>query len=207
MYKFILYTELDWPAVICHSNPLTDNRHKGLMQLGSTHEQHLRRLAELRKFCHFFQSIQSLLWNKEFIIDVSFGKTVHRKHLLPGAHFSLPRDPTFHKNFKEISSGFKFSQISFFTKKCSEFFSFNLLILKFWFMSFTAFFHYWLRPKNNTLVSGNAGDEKNLHPGGHKFIFLNRFSGVLLFSSLVSFALFDSCFCRCCYCLFVVFWT
>ena len=108
---------------------------------------------------------------------------------------------------EEISSGFKFSQISFFTKKCSEFFSFNLLILKFWFMSFTAFFHYWLRPKNNTLVSGNAGDEKNLHPGGHKFIFLNRFSGVLLFSSLVSFALFDSCFCRCCYCLFVVFWT
>ena len=25
--------------------------------------------------------------------------------------------------------------------------------------------------KKNTLVSGNAGDEKNLHPGGRKFIF------------------------------------
>ena len=24
--------------------------------------------------------------------------------------------------------------------------------------------------KKNTLVSGNAGDEKNLHPGGRKFI-------------------------------------
>ena len=27
--------------------------------------------------------------------------------------------------------------------------------------------------KNNTLVFGNASDEKNLHPGGFKFIFLN----------------------------------
>ena len=27
------------------------------------------------------------------------------------------------------------------------------------------------RPKTNTLVSGNTGDEKNLHPGGRKFIF------------------------------------
>ena len=25
--------------------------------------------------------------------------------------------------------------------------------------------------KNKTLVSGNAGDEKNLHPGGHKKVF------------------------------------
>ena len=25
--------------------------------------------------------------------------------------------------------------------------------------------------KKNTLVSGNAGDEKNLHPGDRKFIF------------------------------------
>ena len=25
--------------------------------------------------------------------------------------------------------------------------------------------------KNNTLVSGNAGDQKFLHPGGRKFIF------------------------------------
>ena len=25
--------------------------------------------------------------------------------------------------------------------------------------------------KNNTLVSGSAGDEKNLHSGGRKFIF------------------------------------
>ena len=32
--------------------------------------------------------------------------------------------------------------------------------------------------------------EKNLHLGSHKFIFLNRFSGDILFSSLVSFAFF-----------------
>ena len=25
--------------------------------------------------------------------------------------------------------------------------------------------------KKNTLVSGNPGDEKNLHPGGRKFIY------------------------------------
>ena len=42
--------------------------------------------------------------------------------------------------------------------------------------------------KNNTLVSGNAGDKKNLHPGGHKFGFLSRFSGDIIFSSLVYFA-------------------
>ena len=28
----------------------------------------------------------------------------------------------------------------------------------------------------NTLVSRNAGYEKNLHPGGRKFIFLNQFN-------------------------------
>ena len=28
--------------------------------------------------------------------------------------------------------------------------------------------------KQNSLVSGNAGDEKNLHPAGHKFIFLTN---------------------------------
>ena len=53
--------------------------------------------------------------------------------------------------------------------------------------------------KENTLVSGNVGDVKNLHPSGHKFIFLNRFSGDILFSFLVSFAFFDYCF----FCLFV----
>ena len=47
--------------------------------------------------------------------------------------------------------------------------------------------------KNNTLVSGNVVDEKNLHPGGRKF-FLNRFSRDILFSSLISFAFFGSCF-------------
>ena len=30
--------------------------------------------------------------------------------------------------------------------------------------------------KKNTLVSGNADDEKNLHPGGRKFIFFNQFN-------------------------------
>ena len=28
-----------------------------------------------------------------------------------------------------------------------------------------------LSQKSNTLVSGNAGEEKNLHPGGHNFFF------------------------------------
>ena len=46
--------------------------------------------------------------------------------------------------------------------------------------------------QKNTLVSGNAGDQKNLHPGGHNFFFFNRFSGHILFSSLVSFAFSDS---------------
>ena len=40
--------------------------------------------------------------------------------------------------------------------------------------------------KNNTLVSGNAGDEKNLYPGGLKLIFLNQFSGEI-FSILLQF--------------------
>ena len=49
---------------------------------------------------------------------------------------------------------------------------------------------FWeVRPKKK-LVSGNAGDEKNPHPGSYKFIFLNQFSGDILFSSLVSFAFF-----------------
>ena len=43
--------------------------------------------------------------------------------------------------------------------------------------------------KKNTLVSGNAGDEKNLHPDGCK-LFFDQFSLDILFSSLVSFALF-----------------
>ena len=30
--------------------------------------------------------------------------------------------------------------------------------------------------KTNTLVSGNAGDEKDLHLGGRKFVFLNQFN-------------------------------
>ena len=53
-----------------------------------------------------------------------------------------------------------------------------------------------------TLVSGNAGDEKNLHPGGRRFIFFNRFSGDILFSSLVSlfsFILVFLCLFICCF--------
>ena len=48
--------------------------------------------------------------------------------------------------------------------------------------------------KKKNLVSGNAGDEKNLHSGGRKLIFLNRFFGDILLSSLVSFAFFVFCF-------------
>ena len=39
-----------------------------------------------------------------------------------------------------------------------------------------------------TLVSGNASDEKNLQPGGHKFIFFNHLRYSLFF--LVSFTFF-----------------
>ena len=46
------------------------------------------------------------------------------------------------------------------------------------------------KAKKNTLASRNSGDEKNLHPGGCKFIVSNQFSGDILYSSLVSFALF-----------------
>ena len=33
-----------------------------------------------------------------------------------------------------------------------------------------------MRPKIKILVSGNAGDEKNLHPGGRRFVFLTNLS-------------------------------
>ena len=62
-----------------------------------------------------------------------------------------------------------------------------------------------IRPKKVTLVSGNAGDEKKLHPGGHKFIFFNQFSRDILFSSLVYFDFFDSSFLVVCFVFFVVF--
>ena len=47
----------------------------------------------------------------------------------------------------------------------------------------------YLGQKKKILVSGNAGDEKNLHPGSCNF-FLNLFSGDIIFSSLVSFSFF-----------------
>ena len=64
-----------------------------------------------------------------------------------------------------------------------------------------------LRPKKieKALVSGNAGNVKNLPPGGRKFIFFYRFSGDIVFSSLVSFAFFYYCFFF--VCLFVAFWN
>ena len=54
--------------------------------------------------------------------------------------------------------------------------------------------------KINTLVSGNVDGEKNLHPGGLKFIF-NRFSGYIIFSSFVAFAFL----CCCCFLLVYLF--
>ena len=42
---------------------------------------------------------------------------------------------------------------------------------------FILFRYRELRPKKkNTLVSGNAGDEKNLHPGGREFIYFDQFN-------------------------------
>ena len=61
------------------------------------------------------------------------------------------------------------------------------------------------KKNKKTLVSGNVGDVKNLPPGGRKFIFFNRFSGDVLFSSLVSFVFFYYCFFF--VCLFVAFWN
>ena len=55
------------------------------------------------------------------------------------------------------------------------------------------------KKNKKTLVSGNVGDVKNLPPGGRKFIIFNRFSGDVLFSSLVSFVFFYYCF----FCLFI----
>ena len=52
-----------------------------------------------------------------------------------------------------------------------------------------------LRPKKNTLVSGNAGmTRKIFSQAAAIFFFFYRFSGDILFSSVVSFAFFDSCF-------------
>ena len=58
---------------------------------------------------------------------------------------------------------------------------------------------FYAEPKK--IVSGNAGDEKNLHPGGRKFIFFNWFSGDTVFSFLVSFAFYVFLF----FCLFLCF--
>ena len=56
-----------------------------------------------------------------------------------------------------------------------------------------------------SLVSGNAGDKKNLHASGRNFFFFfDRFSRDILFSSLVSFVFFLFLFVCC---LFVPFWT
>ena len=52
--------------------------------------------------------------------------------------------------------------------------------------------NFWNYAKKNTLVFGNAGDEKNLHPD--QIYFFSQFSGDILFSSLVSFTFFVFCF-------------
>ena len=48
----------------------------------------------------------------------------------------------------------------------------NMLIcIKPFFFTWKMHSEYTKSKNKNTLVSGNASDEKNLHPGGHKFIF------------------------------------
>ena len=69
-----------------------------------------------------------------------------------------------------------------------------------------------IRQRKNTLVSRNASDEKNLRPGGRKFIFLKS---VFRKYSLFFFSFFCCCFLGvflyscfffcCCFCLFVYF--
>ena len=61
--------------------------------------------------------------------------------------------------------------------------------------------NFWNYAKKNTLVSGNADDEKNLHPD--QIYFFSQFSGDILFSSLVSFTFFVFCFFF--FCLFACF--
>ena len=81
------------------------------------------------------------------------------------------------------------SVIIFYLKRPYQMFSFLLssktvilTVLLFWiylFLLTLVFVLQWLPPlenfdpakKNNTLVSRNAGDKKNLHPGGHKIFF------------------------------------
>ena len=64
---------------------------------------------------------------------------------------------------------------------------FELMVFQVLFNNVLQYSERWGQ-KNNTLVSGNAGDKKNLPPGGHKFGFLSRFSRDIIFSSLVYFA-------------------
>ena len=60
-----------------------------------------------------------------------------------------------------------------------------------------------VRPKSKILLfSEMRVDEKNLHPGDRKFIFFNRFSGYIFFSSLVSFDFFCILFFLLLVCLF-----
>ena len=66
--------------------------------------------------------------------------------------------------------------------------------------------NFWNYAKKNTLVFGNAGDEKNLHPD--QIYFFSQFSGDILFSSLVSFTFFVFCFfffaCLLVFCFFLL---
>ena len=66
--------------------------------------------------------------------------------------------------------------------------------------------NFWNYAKKNTLVSGNADDEKNLHPD--QIYFFSQFSGDILFSSLVSFTFFVFCFfffaCLLVFCFFLL---
>ena len=80
------------------------------------------------------------------------GKTIQRKQLLLDKTY-------FHKLLldkkisKKVSSGIKWS---FVLNGCSYFFSFNLLLVQFWFMSFTAF----LTRKEKVSQKGNKSKVK-----------------------------------------------
>ena len=63
---------------------------------------------------------------------------------------------------------------------------------------------YFALGQKITLVPGNVGDDKNLHPGVRKLFFFYPFSGDILFSSLVSFAFLILVFLFVCFMFFKI---
>ena len=106
---------------------------------------------------HCFRITQLLFWNSGLLL--TYQRVSLKNNLCLLIKLSKENSYVWVKRFyfhelklaikisKEISYCGKCSQISFFIKRCLDLFSFNLLLMKFWFMSFTAFFCFWLEEK------------------------------------------------------------